>query len=323
MNGYYPMDQPGSGDSVMNVMGQDDMNPNMVGGHSLDDIVNQNSKTLRRQSVPVHYGTGRPSEMETDMRRVSMLEFSGAAPGQLDQFQFDPSTAAPNMDSMMSVGDVFARRASAYQRRRPSAGDLSLDTRLHNPQANYSNMVPPDSYASPLVPSTGLDVGINSPYVSSGLAMNMDMTDPSLGMMNPGDGTPVQMFSQAQFASPMMGSPITQDFADTMQHMPDPGRNGGPGNMDMNVGSDSQSVTPDLRRPDSQEHSAPQSVHSGRPQNVSMAQSQSLVEPSPNSNGGSTPYGPERPQSITPTVTPLGQQLPWTTPPGNISTINS
>ncbi|KAL1642732.1 hypothetical protein SLS58_005236 [Diplodia intermedia] len=227
MNGYYPIEQSGSGDSMMGVMTQDGMGADMVGGQSLDDIVNQNSKTMRRQSVPMHYNSAQPSGLEGDMRRVSMMEFSGASPGQLDQFQFDPATAAPNMDSM--VGDAFARRDHGYQRRRPSSGDIGMDTRLHNSQSGYGNMAPPGSYASPLAPTSGLDMGMTSPYVSSGLPMSMNMTDPSLSMMNTGDGTPMSMFSQAQFASPMMGSPIGQDFTDSMQSMPDPGGSGGPG----------------------------------------------------------------------------------------------
>lgn len=315
MNGYYPIDQPDSGDNMMGVMGQDEMGPNMMVGHSLDDIVNQNSKAMRRQSVPVHYTSGRQSDLETDMRRVSMMEFSGAAPGQLDQFQFDPATAAPNMDSLMSVGDGFARRNSGYQqRRRPSAGDLSLDTRLHNAQQQYDNMAPPGSYASPLAPTTGLDMGMTSPYVSAGLSMSMDMQDPSLSMMNAGDGTPMQMYSQAQFASPLMGSPIGPDFTDPMHPIPDAGENAGPGSMDLNIASE---ATPELHRHDSQEQhsapqSAPQSAHSSRPQNGNMSQAQSVPSPSHN---GNTPYGSERPQPI-PNVTPMGQQLPWTTPPG-------
>lgn len=311
MNGYYPIDQSGPGDNMMGVMNQDEMSPSMMGGHSLDDIVNQNSKAMRRQSVPIHYSSGRQPDLEGDMRRVSMLEFSGAAPGQLDQFQFDPATAAPNMENMMSVGDAFARRSNSYQRRRPSAGDLSLDTRLHNSQASFANMPAPGSYASPLAPTTGMDMSMTSPYAPSALPMSMDMTDPSLSMMNTSDGTPMNMFSQPQFASPMMGSPIAQDFADSMHPLPDPGGSAGPGSMDLNVGSEPQSMTPDLRR-DSQEHSAPHSAHSSRPQNGN-GHNPMPQAPEPNAARNGT-YGPER--QIPAAVTPIGQQLPWATPPG-------
>ncbi|EKG10461.1 PAS domain-containing protein [Macrophomina phaseolina MS6] len=310
MNGYYPMDQPGSGENMMGVMNQDEMSPSMMGGQSLDDIVNQNSKAMRRQSVPVHYASGRQPDLEGDMRRVSMLEFSGAAPGQLDQFQFDPATAAPNIDGMMSVGDAYTRRNSSYQRRRPSAGDLSLDTRLHNSQASFTNIPSHGSYASPLAPTTGMDMGITSPYHSSGLPINIDLTDPSLSMMNTGDGTPMNMYSQPQFASPLIGSPITQDFADSMQAMPDPGGSGGPGSMDLNVGSETQSMTPDIRRRDSREHSAPQSAHSNHPQDGNNTMPQA---PDPHSARNGT-YGPER--TIPQSVTHMGPQFPWATPPG-------
>ncbi|OJD38008.1 white collar [Diplodia corticola] len=310
MNGYYPMDQSGPGDNMMGVMTQDGMGSDMVGGQSLDDIVNQNSKTMRRQSVPMHYNSGQPSGLEGDMRRVSMMEFSGATPGQLDQYQFDPATAAPNMDSM--VGDAFARRDHGYQRRRPSSGDISMDTRLHGSQSGYGNIVQPGSYASPLVPTTGLDMGMNSPYVSSGLSMSMNMTDPSLGMMGAGDGTPINMFSQAQFASPMMGSPIGQDFGDSMQPMPDPGGNGEPGDMDLNVTSENH--TPSLRR-NSQDNSATPSAHSSRPPNGNMPQPQSVPAPSPGPNV-STPYGHERQQPMAQSGGSVGRPLPWSTPAG-------
>lgn len=318
MNGYYPLDQSGSGDNMMGVMNQDDMNPNMVGGQSLDDIVNQNSKAMRRQSVPMHYSSGRPADLESDMRRVSMLEFSGATPGQLDQFQFDPATAAPNMDSM--VGDAFARRNHPYQRRRPSSGDIGIDTRLHNSQP-YGNMVPPGSYASPLASTSGLDMGMTSPYVSSGLPMSMDMTDPSLGMMNPGDTTPLNMFSQAQFASPMMGSPIGQDFTDSMQSMPDPGGSAPPGSMDINVGSETPGMTPDIRRRNSQDQSTTPSANSSRPPNGNMPQAQSVGGQSSGTNV-STPYGgPERSRPLAHSGGTMGGPLPWTTPPGNTKLI--
>ena len=82
MNGYSysggydggGMDQGHQGGDVdMMVMGQDGMGGGMAGGQSLDDIVNQNAKAIRRQSMPHTFG-GSPNHMDPGMRRISMME---------------------------------------------------------------------------------------------------------------------------------------------------------------------------------------------------------------------------------------------------------
>ncbi|KAK8236112.1 blue-light-activated transcription factor [Phyllosticta capitalensis] len=305
MNGYYPIDQAGSGDTMMggSSMNQDGISPTIVGGQSLDDIVNQNSKVARRQSVPVQYGSNnRQSELEADLRRVSMMEFSGSNPGQLDQYQFDPATTAPSMES---VGDAYRRTAAPFHRRRPSAGHLNIDTGYQNQQQSYTTMGPPSSYASP----AGLDMDMTSPYVQSGMSMSMDMTDPTLNPMMQGDGTPMNMFSGPQFASPMMGSPIGQDMNDSMQAAIQD--TGGPGSMDLNVGSEHNSMSPDLPRRDSREQSVPKSVHSTRPP-PATSQSQSSETPT-----STAPYGPEPPpQMVSSAGSAMTPQLPWVPPSG-------
>ncbi|KAK7519950.1 blue-light-activated transcription factor [Phyllosticta citriasiana] len=308
MNGYYPIDQGGTGDTIMggSSMNQDGISPSIVGGQSLDDIVNQNSKVARRQSVPVQYGSNnRQTELEADLRRVSMMEFSGQAPGQLDQYQFDPATTAPSMES---VGDAY-RRTVPFNRRRPSAGHLNIDTGYQSQQQSYTPMGPPSSYASP----AGLDMDMTSPYVQSGMPMSMDMADPTLNSMMSGDGTPMNMFSGPQFASPMMGSPIGQDMNDSMQAaLQDPGGSAGPGSMDLNVGSEHNSMSPDLPRRDSREQSVPKSAHSSRPP-PATSQPQTLPD-APTSNA---PFGPEPPtQMVSAAGSAMSPQLPWVTPSG-------
>src|SRR4051812_18005893 len=74
------MSQHGNDATMMGVMGPgaDAMgSAGIFGGQSLDDIVQSNSKEMRRRSVPVSYGSG-VSALDQEMRRVSMLDFSGA-----------------------------------------------------------------------------------------------------------------------------------------------------------------------------------------------------------------------------------------------------
>ncbi|KAF2144580.1 uncharacterized protein K452DRAFT_316550 [Aplosporella prunicola CBS 121167] len=315
MNGYYPLDQGAAGDGMMGIMGQDASASSMIGAQSLDDIVHQNAKAMRRQSVPMHYGTSR--DMDGDMRRVSMMEFSGASPGQLDQFQFDPTTAAPSVDSMMRMGDAYDQRAPSFSgRRRPSTGDLNIDTRYANQAQSYAPMTHPHSaFASPL--------DMANAYVTSGMPMPMAMADPSLNGLLPPEAAPMNMFSGAQFTSPLMGSPVTADFNDTLHIGPlqDPGS--GQGSMDINVGSDtaSQSVTTPTDMLASRGGSREQSVHSNRQQSSSMSQAPLQQSTTPTSNAPSqsknVSFGPEPPQrNMGTTRGPNGQTFPWKTPEG-------
>ncbi|KAF2084495.1 hypothetical protein K490DRAFT_48836 [Saccharata proteae CBS 121410] len=290
------------------------MSPNMVGGQSLDDIVNQNSKAMRRRSVPLHYQNQNGQSMDNDPQRVSMMEFSGASPGgQLEGFPFDPSTGTgTDMETMMRNGSTYGRQHSGgVQTRRPSMGDLNINTHFAGHRSPYAvtSMAPSGSaYASPLAPHGGLDVNITSPYVTSGLSMSMEMGDPSMNSMAP-DVASMNLFDQPQFASPIMGSPIPQDFNASMQGPSNDSRMGGSlGNMDMNITSDSKpGLTP--ARTDSRERSA---NSSNRQQDQSSSRTPILT-----TEGASGPRGPDPPSKIERNQqSGRDGQFPWQTPPG-------
>src|ERR1700761_4618124 len=82
--------EPSSGDDMM-MMGSQDGMTGMVGGQSLDDIVNANAKAMRRQSMPNPYADA-ANNMGADIRRMSMMEYAGASgAGPLASFKFDPN----------------------------------------------------------------------------------------------------------------------------------------------------------------------------------------------------------------------------------------
>ena len=119
-------DQNGGEDMMM--MGQDGMGGGMAVGQSLDEIVNQNAKAIRRQSIPHHFG-GSPSNMGSNMRRVSMMDYGPGSPaGPLGNFQYDPSPRIPHGSMMAGNGNPIQNQDQRGHSRRQSHGDLALNT---------------------------------------------------------------------------------------------------------------------------------------------------------------------------------------------------
>ena len=298
---------------MMNMAGgQDDMSPyNMVGGQSLDDIVNQNTKAMRRRSVPIHYGANPTSMKEQEIRRMSMMDFTGAmSGGSLDNFQFDPSGNS-SMGSIMRSGEQYSRPPGDNIRQRPSAGDLALNTQFPNQASPFTSMPAPGStYASPLHLNAPLDMDMTSPYNANGLPMPLDMNDPSLSAMM---GNDMNLFTQPPFSSPITNSPVNQDFAASIQGTPQE-----PTNPTLQppeqFGAGSESTTPGIRSTmPSRTNSQEQSVRSSsRPQSNPL-----LSQSSSNQISTTSTFGPEPPPQTQTTIEAVNRQkFPWVTPPG-------
>lgn len=297
---------------MMNMAGgQDDMSPyNMVGGQSLDDIVNQNTKAMRRRSVPIHYGANPTSMKEQEIRRMSMMDFTGAmSGGSLDNFQFDPSGNS-SMGSIMRSGEQYSRPPGDNIRQRPSAGDLALNTQFPNQASPFTSMPAPGStYASPLHLNAPLDMDMTSPYNANGLPMPLDMNDPSLSAMM---GNDMNLFTQPPFSSPITNSPVNQDFAASIQGTPQE-----PTNPTLQppeqFGAGSESTTPGIRSTmPSRTNSQEQSVRSSsRPQSNPL-----LSQSSSNQISTTSTFGPEPPPQTQTTIEAVNRQkFPWVTPP--------
>lgn len=216
MNGYpyptRPFNPAANGNMMMNMNG-DGMNGfNMVEGQSLDSIVAQNDKDNRRRSMPV-YARGPQQQQQQqqqmnlgspDTRRLSMMNFGDPNGGDMDDFQFDMSTAA--MDNMMRNNTAFPRTTADIQSDQMPAADLNINTQFQGQASPFPTMGGPGSaYASPMHQKNSLDLDMGS--YQNGMNMPLDMDDSMA--MTPMD---MNMFPGSQFNTPMLDSPIQQDF---------------------------------------------------------------------------------------------------------------
>lgn len=192
-----------------------------MGGQSLDDIVNNNAKMIRRQSMPQGYGTS-PQHLNADMRRVSMLDYASHSPaGSMADYQYDPNQSLDQ--TSFASGQVTPAAASNPQRRpqgtphhrRQSGGELSLNTQFANNPQNYTNSImPPNSAyaASPAHPQNSMDLSaMDSPYIDSSMGVNMDYgMDQNMNATVAGDAMPINLYSQPQFTPSNLSSPMHQ-----------------------------------------------------------------------------------------------------------------
>jgi hypothetical protein len=180
-------------------------------GFDLDSIVAQNDKDNRRRSMPV-YARGQPQPQlnlgSPEARRLSMMGFGHPNGGNMDEFQFDMSTAA--MDNMMRSNTTFPHTTSDMQNTQLPAADVAINTQFQGQNSPFPAIAAPGSaYASPMHQKGSLDMDMAS--YQNEMAMPLDMDD-SLNMMP----TDMNLFPGSQFNDPMLDSPINQDFVGPM-----------------------------------------------------------------------------------------------------------
>lgn len=192
-----------------------------MGGQSLDDIVSQNAKMMRRQSVPQGYHGTSPQHVNADLRRVSMMDYTSASPtGSLADFQYAPGQAIDQAGFVSSGQATPAAVTAANSQhrqhahsRRQSANDLSLNTHFANNQQGFTPMMPPNSaYAvSPAHPQSGVDLSAieHSPYLDSAMGVNMDYgMDQNMSSAAGGDAMSMNLYNQPQFNQSTLSSPM-------------------------------------------------------------------------------------------------------------------
>ena len=320
-NGYYGAsygpdniragDQSGGAEAMMGIMGPDGMpSPALMGGQSLDDIVSQNSKQMRRRSVPYNFQTNNSATVEPNPRRVSLMDFGDSTTGSpLDSFQFDPG-ATGSMDGFMNSSTGVQSGNDAADRN-GNAVPLALNTQYAN--QNFGSMGPPGSaYASPMQPNTGMDMDVASPYLQSGLSMSMDAVDPIMSGMMGNETSAVPYYNSTQqqhFASPAVGSPVHATFQNPSQssQLPKMRRGSASGTLRQTT-SDQLTTTPDVLS--SRAASSVQSGHSSS--RHASVQSQQV----PNRVGNMN-FGPDPAQQM-PVKNDSSNdvKVPWTAPPG-------
>ena len=209
MNGYpyptRPFSQANNGPMMMNMNGDAINGFDMGEGQSLDSMVAQNDKDNRRRSMPV-YARG-PQQLNLaspNTRRLSMMNFGDPNSAEMDEFQFDMPSGT--MDNIMHPNNAFPRTTGDMQSDQLPATDLAINTQFQGQASPFPQMGGPGSaYASPMHQKNSLDLDMSS--YQNGMNMSLDMDD-SLNMMP----SEMNMFPGNQFHSPMLGSPITQDF---------------------------------------------------------------------------------------------------------------
>lgn len=223
-NGGYDGDTMDQGDdngggNIM-AMGQDRMAGSGYGGQSLDEIVNQNAKAIRRQSLPHQYG-GSPHAMDPRMRRISMMDYSGGSPaGPTGNFQYEPNTPMDQSGIMSGNGTPAQNQHQrSHNNRQPSHSELAVNTSFANASQGYTGMMSNSAYQSPAHPQRGFDMAIESPYLDPGLGIQMDYNvDQNLGSTTGGDMPHMNMYGQPQFHHPMMSSPMPRSGSQGTPH---------------------------------------------------------------------------------------------------------
>ncbi|EFQ92719.1 hypothetical protein CFE70_005441 [Pyrenophora teres f. teres 0-1] len=216
MNGYpypaRPFSQQPNGNMMMGMNGDGMNNYTMIEGQSLDSIVAQNDKDNRRRSMPIFARQMSQNQRQQqlnlgspDTRRLSMMNFGEPNGGDMEEFQFGMSTTA--MDNMMRGNTTFPHTTADMQNDRLPAADLTISSQFQGQTSPFPSMGGPGSnYASPMHQKNSLDMDMTS--YQNGLPMSLDMDD-SLHMMS----TDMNMFPGSQFSTPMIDSPLPQDFA--------------------------------------------------------------------------------------------------------------
>ncbi|PNS21825.1 White collar 1 protein [Sphaceloma murrayae] len=208
---------------INNVNGMN--SPAMMQGQSLDDIVDQNAKMMRRQSMPQSFhrrNTGDMSNMQ------NMMEFSSGTPaGPLENFHFDPATSLEQDNSGNLVPRIQQPTRSALKKQQ-SGPNLSGMGSPYNPQLNsaYSSL-----YQSPAHGGGNVDMDINSPYVNQPMGLQMDFSDSGLTPMNSTGANQMSMYSNpSPYQTSMMNSPMNVASMTSSIHGPSQNDPGGGGN---------------------------------------------------------------------------------------------
>ncbi|KAI7651585.1 hypothetical protein KC318_g15599, partial [Hortaea werneckii] len=159
-------------------MGGDGMAGDLVGGQSLDEILNGNAKSSRKQSLPRQYPQNM-GRMSSDMRSMSMMNFGTGSPaGPMGEY-FEPSAGSSMMPGASSnnpqqrVPQKTSHSANV-SRRQSAENGLALNTNFGNTPQNFGNMMGSNSaFASPHA-SGGMGMGMASPYVDSNMGMSVE-----------------------------------------------------------------------------------------------------------------------------------------------------
>ena len=226
-----------SHDARMGIMGQNGMDTSgMMGGHVLDEIIDQNQKEIQRRSS-FHHSNSFPSNrpvQELDSRRSSMLEF-GSGNGNnsdLEGFQFDPGPVSTN-SKMCRPGNIAQRRFDSQRARRQLSNEhLALNTSFHSMAPSYTPISSSSPYGHNLDSAESLGYDMSGTFMPNNMLMGMDFASASLDNGTNGDITPRNAYTGNNFTTDMSTPPMQQNMSASIPeqiHDPGGGSTGGLG----------------------------------------------------------------------------------------------
>lgn len=212
-------------DAMMGIIGPNGVDASgMMGGHTLDDFINQNQKEIQRRSS-FHqsntYTSNRPIP-EMDSRRSSMLEFGPGNNSDLEGFQFDPTPVSTN-SGMQRPGNIAQRRLDSQRARRQLSNEhLALNTSFHSMAPNYTPISSSSPYGHNLDSAESLGYDMSGSYLSNNMLMAMDFSGLDHGTN--GDITPRNAYTGNNFTTDMSTPPMQQNMSSSIpEQMHDPG----------------------------------------------------------------------------------------------------
>lgn len=197
---------------VHNLMANSGMDSNgMIGGRTLDELVNQNNNEQSRRSYHQQLG-GMDFAPDVDAPRSSMMEFGAHRDNGLGNYQFEPSPIVASPISVPDGGGMAKRRMDNHManRRRDSRGALGLDTQFNDMNPSFNAMVQSPAFQQPLS-SDQIDLDSPANYIPN-MSMALDYSNMSQDMSaidmyaQPGFQVPLSTQLQQQSVRPMIDS---------------------------------------------------------------------------------------------------------------------
>lgn len=236
---------------MLGIMVQNGMDTSgMVGGQTLDEIINQNNKELLRRRSYNHmnsFGAGQAGQ-ERDPRRSSMLEFGPGSNSDLEGFQFDPAPSHHPSSALHRAASIAQRRLDGQTaRRRESAENLALNTHFQNLNPSFSPIASSSPYRQSLDPSDSLNLDMSNGYMPNSMLMALDYPTGGMDQDDNGDVTTMSMFPQGSFTTNVTSSPLQQNLPNSLRG---PAQDPGGGNTNGQVENDTMEKIPNMQMSD-------------------------------------------------------------------------
>ncbi|KZF22332.1 hypothetical protein L228DRAFT_247998 [Xylona heveae TC161] len=190
MNGFYlplngiqhPNTSNNKGDGMVpSSMSQGFGNPMMGGGQSFEHIMYQNHDAVhRRDSSASQYPAAQVSAAEQS-QRVPMLGFGSGQDGDLNGFQFDPTTADNDAALSGTMMSGVTSQPTNVEASHPSSGELALVPGMPNLEQSWASVPSVSAFQSPFPGAAGLNFDMAAGFPAMNMPMAMDFSTGQMG----------------------------------------------------------------------------------------------------------------------------------------------